>query len=161
MVDPDLLHGWLAGRSVARGLAAPIADKGGFRVDTNNEVEIKRWVFPSFVPGLGELGRLISEPRHTLKICGTIEELRLALPPSWQFEPLAYLMTKDGMLGAAKVPAATQSKSNATGQRATSRCSPPTARSRRADMPARFGPPSFMIGLSPCRPTNEGVSVPL
>ena len=44
MVDPQILFSWLAGRSIARGLPAPFAEQGGFRVDTNTDAEVRRLV---------------------------------------------------------------------------------------------------------------------
>lgn len=103
-VDPALLHAWLAARSIARGLPAPVADHGGFRVDTGSEAETVRWVFPQ-VAGLGVLARTIAVPRHVLKLCGTDEELRAVLPAGWQLHALSYFMTAAGHSGEAPVPA--------------------------------------------------------
>ncbi len=92
-VDPTMLQAWLTARSVARGLPAPVPDHGGFRVDTNSEAEVKRWVFPRVSEGLAELGRTIDAPRHLLKLCGSADELMAALPDGWQLLSLAYVMT--------------------------------------------------------------------
>jgi GNAT superfamily N-acetyltransferase len=92
-IDPTMLHAWLTARSVARGLPAPVPDHGGFRVDTNSEAEVKRWVFPRVSEGLAELGRTIDAPRHLLKLCGSADELTAALPDEWQLLPPAYVMT--------------------------------------------------------------------
>ena len=91
-VDPALVLAWLTARSVARELPAPIHDRGGFRVDTNSEKETRRWVFPSLSDGLGAIGREVSAPRHFLKLCGSDDELRNALPSNWQIQPTSYFM---------------------------------------------------------------------
>ena len=91
-VDPELVRGWLAARSVARGLPAPVADHGGYRVDTGSEAEVRRWVFPHMVAGLGGLARSLSAPRHMIKYCGSADRLRAALPGGWQLHPPGYLM---------------------------------------------------------------------
>ncbi len=91
-IDPMMLHAWLAARSLARGLPAPVADHGGYRVDTNSETEAKRWVFPKPCPGLVELGRTIGAPGHALKLCGTLDELRAALPRRWRLHDPGYFM---------------------------------------------------------------------
>jgi hypothetical protein len=82
-IDPDLLKAWLRGRSLARGLPAPVPDLGGFRVDTNSELEICRWIFASPTSGLCKLGLLINEPRYFLKLCGSANSLQQALPSAW------------------------------------------------------------------------------
>jgi GNAT superfamily N-acetyltransferase len=95
-IDPAMLHAWLAARSVARGLPAPVADHGGYRVDTNSEAEVKRWVFPDICPGLAELAREIEEPRHALKMCGSVDAFRKALPRRWRIHDPAYFMIATG-----------------------------------------------------------------
>lgn len=95
-VDRHVLHAWLAARSIARGLPAPIADHGGYRVDTHTEAEVRRWVFPQMDAGLVELARSINEPRHFLKLCGGADELRSILPDSWQLHAPSYFMQASG-----------------------------------------------------------------
>jgi GNAT superfamily N-acetyltransferase len=91
-VDPLLLNAWLSARSIARGLAAPIADYGGYRVDTNTDAEVRRWVFPQMTAGLVELAHSINEPRHFLKLCGEANELLSVLPDNWELHAPSYLM---------------------------------------------------------------------
>lgn len=94
-VDPELVCAWLSARSVARRLPRPVADFGGFRVDTNGEKEVRRWVFSGLVDGIGDLGRSIREPRHLIKLCGTTDELASVLPPHWTVEGGRWFMTLD------------------------------------------------------------------
>jgi GNAT superfamily N-acetyltransferase len=61
---PRLVRAWLTARSVGRGLPAPVSDRGGFRIDTDSEDEISRWVLPKITAGLIELGPSFREPRH-------------------------------------------------------------------------------------------------
>lgn len=91
-VDPDLVFAWQAAHSLARKSPPPVHDRGGFRVDTHSEKEVKRWVFPVLCDGLYGVAREISMPRHYLKLCGTSEELRGALPASWEIQPENYFM---------------------------------------------------------------------
>lgn len=91
-VDRQRLHAWLAGRSIARGLPAPVPDQGGYRVETNSDAEVRRWVFPKVGSGLVSLGRAITEPRHFLKLCGDAEAFRSVLPDRWQIEASGYFM---------------------------------------------------------------------
>lgn len=85
-MNDALLFGWLAARSIARGLPAPVADHGGFRVDTGGETEIRRWGFTQPGAGLSELGRMIDAPGYFLKLCGSGEDLLAALPPRWRLQ---------------------------------------------------------------------------
>jgi len=85
-LNDALLFGWLAARSIARGLPAPVADRGGFRVDTGGEVEVRRWGFTQPGMGLSELGRTLDAPGHFLKLCGTGQDLLAALPPRWRLQ---------------------------------------------------------------------------
>jgi GNAT superfamily N-acetyltransferase len=103
--DPALVWGWLAGRSLARGLPQPVPDRGGMRVDTGSPDEVRRHVFAGPEPGLAELAASIHAGRIFLKMCGPAEQLRALAPPRWQLQPGAYLMTHAGPADAAPVPA--------------------------------------------------------
>lgn len=95
-IDPRILHAWLAARSIARGLPAPIADQGGFRVDTLSDDEICRWVFPQIGPGLVSLARTIESPGHLLKACASTGQLRDAVPVRWRIHAPACFMGSGG-----------------------------------------------------------------
>jgi GNAT superfamily N-acetyltransferase len=90
--DAPLIAAWLAARAVARGLPQPVAEYGGYRVETNSEVEARRWVFAEPTAGLTMLANTIREPRHFIKLCGTDEVLREILPGHWRLQPRAYFM---------------------------------------------------------------------
>jgi GNAT superfamily N-acetyltransferase len=101
-IDPTLVLAWLTARSVARGLPAPVADRGGFRVDTDSEKEVRRWVFPIRCEGLSTLGNEVIYPRHFLKLCGTDDDLRNALPANWEIQPAGYFMATRAPLAPAR-----------------------------------------------------------
>lgn len=61
-------------------------------MDTCSEKEAKRWVFPELCNGLYDVAHDISLPRHFLKLCGTNDELRRALPARWEIQPQNYFM---------------------------------------------------------------------
>ncbi len=90
--EPKLIEAWMIARSLARGLPPPRWDRGGLRLDTGSEKEVRRWVFPEPHPGLGQLGREIDAPRIFLKLCGSPEALRQVLPGRWVIQPLSYVM---------------------------------------------------------------------
>ncbi|WP_377301203.1 hypothetical protein [Rhodanobacter umsongensis] len=91
-VDPELVFAWQAAHSIARSSPPPVHDRGGFRVDTHSEREARRWVFPRLCDGLRAIGRDITAPRHYVKLCGSDEELRSALPARWEIQPANYFM---------------------------------------------------------------------
>lgn len=108
MSDPapldTLIPAWLAARSVARGLPLPVADRGGFRVDSGLDTEIRRWVFPHICDGLKELGREINAPFLPLKLCGDGAALMACLPDRWQLEPPTWFMHGAGVMTAPALP---------------------------------------------------------
>ena len=61
-------------------------------METGSAAEVRRWVFDRPCEGLTELGREVTEPRHFLKLCGSGETLRAALPPRWQLLPPSHFM---------------------------------------------------------------------
>lgn len=91
-VDPAVLEAWLSARSIARGLPLPIPDHGGFRVDTNSDAEIARWVFPKASSGIEHLARSISDSRYLLKMCGAADDLQSVLPSGWKLHAPGYFM---------------------------------------------------------------------
>lgn len=91
-VRTALLHAWLTGRSLARGLPAPVADRGGYRVDTRSGSEYCRWVYAAPNPALSELAREIDAPARLIKLCGTNATLRALLPQGWHLHEPAFFM---------------------------------------------------------------------
>lgn len=90
--DPRHVLAWLTGRSLARGVPPPVADHGGYRVDTRSDVEVSRWVFPAVNDGLSQLARSIRSPGYLLKWLGSADDVRAILPNGWHIQPPAYFM---------------------------------------------------------------------
>ena len=90
-VDRAWLHAWLEGRSLARGLPMPVADRGGWRVETGSASEVRRWVLAGLSP---EVAALASKhlPGHAIRATVESEHLRAALPDSWVLGPPTYCM---------------------------------------------------------------------
>lgn len=103
-VDPRLLRAWLAGRSISRGLPAPVPDHGGWRVDVCLPTEMARYVFADVTPGLKHLGETLQTPFVSLKLCGSDALLRSLLPARWEIQGGNHLMTFDGDLGVPRPP---------------------------------------------------------
>lgn len=98
-VDPALLAGWVAARSLARGLPQPVADRGGLRVDTGLPGEARRYVFPGPLPGISQIARSEVAPRTFIKMCGSGDELLGLVTPPWRLQPPAYFMCHEGAFG--------------------------------------------------------------
>ncbi|OAN60223.1 GNAT family N-acetyltransferase [Sphingomonas sp. TDK1] len=91
-VPPALVHAWLAGRSISRGVPPPVPDRGGFRVDSRSDTEYCRWVFAAPSASVTELARDIQAPGRLIKLCDTQEALRALLPLRWELHPPAFFM---------------------------------------------------------------------
>ncbi|WP_210356914.1 GNAT family N-acetyltransferase [Sphingomonas beigongshangi] len=104
-VDPDLVRGWLAARSLSRGLPAPVADHGGWRVDTDDAEERRRYVFATAGEGLVALARSIDAPRVFVKLCADAAALRALLPPRWSILPSNCMMVRAAPGPAPAIPA--------------------------------------------------------
>jgi hypothetical protein len=92
-VEPALIAAWLAGRSKARGLPAPVPDHGGLRVDTSALDETRRYVFARPCDGLAALGRTIDDPLILLKLCAAPEVMAPLIGPRWTLDGAASVMT--------------------------------------------------------------------
>jgi GNAT superfamily N-acetyltransferase len=97
-VEPRILNAWLSARSIVRRLPPPVPEHGGFRVDTNSDAEISRWVFPVNCPGIESLARTITQPRYLLKLCGSSCELRRLLPEGWGVHASGFFMISNGKI---------------------------------------------------------------
>lgn len=103
-VDPSLVLAWQIAHSIARGSPAPVHDRGGYRVDTGSESEVKRWVFPRLSDGVGVIGREIEAPRHYMKVCVPGEALRGALPSRWEVQSPGFFMGATALPDAKPLP---------------------------------------------------------
>ncbi|MEH3157996.1 MAG: GNAT family N-acetyltransferase [Sphingomonas taxi] len=102
--DPTLVRGWLAARSLARGLPMPVMDSGGWRVDTEGESERRRYVFADAGPGLQPLLAAITEPRIFVKLCADAATFSALLPPGWAITDANGMMVTDRMAPAQPLP---------------------------------------------------------
>ena len=90
-----LLGAWLSARSIARGLPAPVAELGGYRVETGSEKELRRWVFAQDCEGLRALAREIEGPRQHLKLLASDDVLSAALDVRWALASASFFMRTD------------------------------------------------------------------
>ena len=103
---PLLVRDWLAARSIARGLPAPVEDRGGWRVETGLPTETRRYVFASVSEGLQGAAQTISSPLIFLKLCGSSAAMRAVVPVRWQVHEGGHFMTFEGGASAAARPPA-------------------------------------------------------
>ncbi|MGP7794614.1 GNAT family N-acetyltransferase [Sphingomonas sp. CLY1604] len=99
------MRGWLAARSLSRGLPMPVADSGGWRVDTGSEAERRRYVFADAGPGLTRLLATITEPRVFVKLCADAATYGALLPAGWAITDANGMMVTDAVVGAQPLPA--------------------------------------------------------
>ncbi len=89
-----LMETWIQGWAAARGLAPPVAQGAGWRVEVDQPEQLRRHVFAGDCATLRELGATVHEPWVWLKACMSVEALRALLPPRWTVrEALGYFMT--------------------------------------------------------------------
>ena len=102
---PDaVIRAWATARSIARGLPLPVADHGGWRVDTRSAEEECRYFFAAPVPGIAELAATINRPRVLIKLCDSREVLERLVPDGWAFEVDTWVM-EGAPLARAPLPA--------------------------------------------------------
>lgn len=92
MIDASLLEAWLSGRSLARGLPPPVADRGALRVDTRSASETARWVFAAPSPAVRSLAESLNAPGLLIKLCDSVDTLRAFLPEHWVLHAPGYFM---------------------------------------------------------------------
>lgn len=92
-IDPALLAGWVAARSIARGVPTPVADHGGWRIDTRSDMEYGRYIFANARPEIALLARTIARPKLFIKVCAPDAALMRLLPEGWAIQAPAWVMT--------------------------------------------------------------------
>ena len=102
-VDPRLFEAWIHGRALSRGTPPPVAERGGYRIETGLAHETRRYVFKGICPELLEIAAAVTEPRVFLKAFVPAADMQAALPPRWWIQPPGYLMVRDGQSAGAKV----------------------------------------------------------
>ncbi len=101
----DLVAGWVYGRSVARRVALPVADHGGWRVDTASPSEVCRYIFADPTPDVAALARAVTQPRIWIKVCCEDSALAACLPSDWTLAPTCWMMVGEGSVDEATLPA--------------------------------------------------------
>ena len=91
-----MVAAWVTARSIARELPLPVADRGGWRVETHSPDETRRWVFAEPSDNIAALGRAVSHPRQPIKLCGDRSELEGLLHPGWSVSETGFFMRENG-----------------------------------------------------------------
>lgn len=95
LIDHHLMGRWLAARSLARGLPAPVLDHGGWRVDSGQPGELRRYVFAAATPAVRALAESIAAPAILIKMCCPAEQLLALMPPGGKIAGDTCMMTRD------------------------------------------------------------------
>ncbi len=90
------MRDWVCGWAAARGLAPPVAEGAGWRVEVGWPQQVRRHVFARPCEELQALGDAVVEPWVFLKCCVTAEALRALLPPRWTVHARASMMVFEG-----------------------------------------------------------------
>lgn len=94
-LSSQLLEGWLSARSMARGVPAPVRDRGGWRIDTASAVERCRYVFLEADAAFGAAAHAIDTPRVFLKACAPAGDILAIVPQRWRLQSVAWMMLQD------------------------------------------------------------------
>jgi GNAT superfamily N-acetyltransferase len=105
-VELNLLHRWLTGWSLARGLPPPRHCGGGLVVEVGWPGQLRRHVFSDAGHALQECARHIHDPFVYLKAAVDADQMRLALPARWRLESPRWVMCRPvAMTGSVAPPA--------------------------------------------------------
>jgi GNAT superfamily N-acetyltransferase len=105
MSRADLVIAWSRGWARSRGVPALVNIPGGFRFDVGRPGHRIRYVLHTWDPAyLRAIGQNITTPGTWLKIDGSADDLRAALPPHWHMFESSYLMSAPLATGPATVP---------------------------------------------------------
>lgn len=94
-ISPHVLEAWLTARSTARGVPAPVHDRGGLRVDTASDAERCRYVFLEADGAFRAAAEAIDTPLVFLKACASEAAVLALAPPRWRVQSIAWMMTQD------------------------------------------------------------------
>lgn len=102
--DPDLLSLWTRGWALTRGVAPPLWDDGGWRIEVGAEDQLRRYVFAGAGEALARRAAAITEPQVFLKVCADEATVHAFLPARWTLRPPGFLMTLDGAMTGGPAP---------------------------------------------------------
>ncbi|MEE6257526.1 GNAT family N-acetyltransferase [Plantactinospora sonchi] len=91
---PELVMAWGQGWTVCRATPDPVAVPGGFRIEVGRPGHRERTVLHTYDDdSLRRFGRTSDRPGTWLKVMGSPEVLRSALPDGWTTTAVNHLMT--------------------------------------------------------------------
>jgi GNAT superfamily N-acetyltransferase len=101
----ELTTAWAHGWAVCRGTSPPVAMHGGLMITIDRPRNTARYVLdPYDWPTAAVLGRHLTAPGSEIKLVGTLNRLREALPDDWTMYDPHHLMTAAFTRGGAEVP---------------------------------------------------------
>ena len=100
----DILGAWVRGWAVSRAVPTPVAEPDGYRVDVGLPGHRVRYLVRS-PSAVATRARTVAAPGTWLKTCGERSAVLAGLTTDWEVGETEYLMTYDGDLPPAEVPA--------------------------------------------------------
>jgi GNAT superfamily N-acetyltransferase len=92
--DPRIVEAWVAGWTLSRRTAAPVALPVGFRVDVGLPKQKARYVLPEFRPEVvADLASRIHTPWTFIKVCAEPRIVAEVLPQTWTVQAPEFMMT--------------------------------------------------------------------
>ncbi|SDC22844.1 GNAT family N-acetyltransferase [Niabella drilacis] len=89
---------WIRGWALARGVTAPVAIPGGYRVQVGWPEQQERYVFPGITSVFTDLANTITAPWIFLKVCAPPDRVRAVLPARWAIQSPGYMMMNTGLV---------------------------------------------------------------
>lgn len=102
--DPDLLAIWTRGWALTRGVAPPLWDAGGWRIEVGQADQVRRFVFADADEAAARCAAGITGANVFLKVCAEEATVRALLPGGWVLRPPGFMMTLDGPMPAGAAP---------------------------------------------------------
>lgn len=94
--DSGLLALWTRGWALTRGLAPPVWDEGGWRIEVGEPDQLRRYVHAEVDAALARRAERIDQPRVFLKVCADEATTVALLPRRWSVRPPGFMMTLSG-----------------------------------------------------------------
>jgi hypothetical protein len=76
----QMVEAWVKGWTITRGLAPPLKDHGGYRIDLGWPKQLRRHIFTELNAGFKTLVSEIRDPWIFLKVCAAPELVKACLP---------------------------------------------------------------------------------
>lgn len=97
-VDPELFALWTRGWALTRGVAPPVWDDGGWRIEVGAEDQVRRFLFSDVSDAVARRAASVHERHVFLKVCAPVEAVSPLLPSGWIARQTGAVMRLDGAM---------------------------------------------------------------